>query len=46
MHPNDIIAALEWAVAQARAKDDEIVRLTHMPALQELLDEARREARK
>lgn len=46
MHPNDIIAALEWAAQQARIDDDELVRLNVYPALQELLAEARRESRK
>ncbi|UXA66058.1 hypothetical protein [Xanthomonas prunicola] len=47
MHPNDRLAALEWALARARdtGKTDELVRLTHVPALQELRDEAQREAR-
>ena len=47
MHPNDRLAALEWALARAReaAKTDDLVRLTHVPALQELRDEAQREAR-
>lgn len=46
MHPNDIIAALEWAAQQARIDDDELVRLNVYPALQELLAKARRESRK
>ncbi|QTK37310.1 hypothetical protein [Xanthomonas citri] len=47
MHINDRLAALEWALARAReaGKTDELVRLTHVPALQELRDEAQREAR-
>jgi len=47
-HPNDRLAALEWAVAQAReaAKTDDMVRLTVLPALQEEHDHALREARK
>ncbi|MBO9766471.1 MULTISPECIES: hypothetical protein [Xanthomonas] len=47
MHPHDRLAALEWALARAReaGKADELVRLTHVQALQELRDEAQREAR-
>ncbi len=47
MHPNDKLAALDWALAKARetATTDEIVRLMHLPTLQQLRDEALREAR-
>ncbi|MEQ8034305.1 hypothetical protein [Xanthomonas sp. WHRI 6106] len=47
LHPNDKIAALDWALSRAReaAAGDELIRLTHLPALQELRDEAQREAR-
>ena len=47
-HPNDTLAALEWAVAQAReaAKTDDMVRLNYLPALQEQRDAALREARR
>lgn len=47
LHPNDKLAALDWALAKAReaALSDEIVRLMHLPALQQLRDEAQREAR-
>lgn len=47
LHPNDKLAALDWALAKARedAKTDEIVRLMHLPALQALRDDAQREVR-
>ncbi|WP_372183203.1 hypothetical protein [Xanthomonas axonopodis] len=47
LHPNDKLAALDWALKLARAEAhfDELVRLTHVPALQELRDEAQRDAR-
>ncbi|WOB24786.1 MULTISPECIES: hypothetical protein [Xanthomonas] len=47
MHPNDRLSALDWALKLAReaGKTEELVRLTHVPALQELRDEAQREAR-
>lgn len=47
LHPNDKLAALEWAVNQAR-KDttDPLVRYSILPALQQLRDEAQREARR
>ncbi|CAD1792744.1 hypothetical protein [Xanthomonas arboricola] len=47
-HPNDKLAALQWAVERARqaAAGDELVRLNVLPALQQLRDEARREARR
>ncbi|MBB5860205.1 hypothetical protein [Xanthomonas arboricola] len=47
IHPTDKLAALDWALARARdaGKTDELVRLTHVPALQELRNEAQREAR-
>jgi len=46
-HPSDTAAALEWAVKQAKetAKTDDIVRLTHLPALQSLHDQAVRDSR-
>jgi len=47
-HPNDTAEALKWAVKKAEeaAKDDEIVRLMHLPALKHMRDEAEREARR
>lgn len=47
LHPNDKLAALDWALDKAReaAATDAIVRLMHLPALQQLRDEAKREAR-
>lgn len=46
-HPQDTNAALEWAVkqAEAAAKTDELVRLTHLPALRSLRDQAARDSR-
>lgn len=46
-HPNDQLAALQWAVTQARtaAETDELVRLNTLPALQYLRDQAQRETR-
>ena len=47
MHPNDKHAALEWAVRQAEAAaSDPLVRLSILPALREMRDEAQRETRK
>lgn len=47
LHPNDKLAALDWALVKAReaALIYEIVRLMYLPALQQLRDEAQREAR-
>lgn len=47
MHPNDKLAALDWTLAKAReaAASDELIRFTHLSALQQLRDEAQREAR-
>ncbi|MCC5068288.1 hypothetical protein [Xanthomonas campestris] len=47
LHPSDKLAALDWALSRARdaAANDEPIRLTHLPALQQLRDEAHREAR-
>ncbi|WP_170292297.1 hypothetical protein [Xanthomonas maliensis] len=47
LHPNDRLAALDWALSRAReaAASDELIRLTHLPVLQQLRDEAQREAR-
>ena len=46
-HPNDKLAALDWAVSKAReeSRADDMVRLMHLPALQELRDQALREVR-
>lgn len=48
MHPMDRLEALEWAVEKAilAAQDSDILRLTVLPALREMRDEARAEARK
>lgn len=44
-HPNDMLAALDWAVAQAeKHQDDPLVRLIVLPALREKRDEAKRKA--
>ncbi|WP_155758242.1 hypothetical protein [Xanthomonas arboricola] len=47
IHPNDKLAALDWALSRAReaAAIDELIRLTHLPTLQQLRDQAQREAR-
>ncbi|MEA5123262.1 hypothetical protein [Xanthomonas floridensis] len=47
LHPNDKLAALDWALSRAReaGASDELIRLTHLPALQQLRDQAQREAR-
>ncbi|MBB3759252.1 hypothetical protein [Xanthomonas arboricola] len=47
LHPNDKLSALDWALSHAReaGASDELIRLTHLPALQQLRDEAQREAR-
>lgn len=45
IHPNDKLAALDWAVQQAqKSADDVLVRLSVLPVLQQLRDEAQREA--
>ncbi|WP_161556499.1 MULTISPECIES: hypothetical protein [Xanthomonas] len=48
LHPNDKLAALDWALKLAReaSKTDELVRLTHVQALKELRDEAQTETRR
>lgn len=47
IHPNDKLAALQWAVSQAeKAKDDPLVGLSILPCLREMQDEAKREAGK
>lgn len=48
LHPNDKLAALEWAVKQATAaaNGDALVKLNTLPTLQQLRDDAQREARK
>ena len=44
MHPNDLLAALEWALRKAEAAhDDTQVRLMVIPALREMISEARKE---
>ncbi|WP_181142584.1 hypothetical protein [Xanthomonas arboricola] len=47
LHPNDKLAALDWALSRAReiTASDELIRLTRLPALQQLRDQAQREAR-
>ncbi|CAD7382810.1 glycoside hydrolase family 32 protein [Xanthomonas arboricola] len=47
LHPDDNLAALDWALSRARevAVSDELIRLTHLPALQQQRDQALREAR-
>ena len=46
IHPNDKLAALDWAVQQAqKATDDTLVKLSVLPVLQELRDQAQREER-
>lgn len=47
IHPNDRLAALEWAVNRARetAQTDDLVRLSVLPALQAERDKAQKEAR-
>lgn len=46
MHPNDTLAALEYAVKKARedAETDDLVKLVYLPALQEKRDEVKRES--
>ena len=48
MHPNDALAALQWAVTKATkdAETDDYVRLAILPHLREMHDVAQREARK
>lgn len=48
IHANDKLVALQWAVELAReiAADDELVRLNVLPTLQQLHDDAQREARR
>ncbi|WP_221176640.1 hypothetical protein, partial [Xanthomonas vasicola] len=47
MHPNDMPAPLDWTLNHAResAASNELMRLMHMPAPQQLRNEAQREAR-
>ncbi|MBV6857250.1 hypothetical protein KWH07_06275 [Xanthomonas campestris pv. zingibericola] len=47
LHPNDMPAPPDWTLNHAResAASYELVRLMQVPALQELRDEAQREAR-
>lgn len=47
-HPNDTIAALDYAVRKAEqdAATDDLVKLVYLPALREKRDEAQKEARK
>ncbi|MFL7986236.1 hypothetical protein [Xanthomonas vasicola] len=42
LHPNDRLAALDWALSRAReaAASDQLIHLTHLPALQHLRDQA------
>ena len=48
MHPNDAIAALQWAVgkAQAEAETSDYVRLAILPHLREMHRIAQAESRK
>jgi hypothetical protein len=48
IHPNDRLAALDWALARAKeaAKTDDLVRLNVLPALQAERDKAQMEARR
>lgn len=47
IHPNDKLAALDLAIKTVREAyaGDALVELTYLPALQELRDQAQREAR-
>jgi len=45
-HPNDLLVALEWAVAQAEQSADPIVKLTTLASLRLMRDQAKREAGK
>lgn len=43
MHPNDLLAALEWALRKADAEhEDTQVRLMVIPALREMINEDRK----
>ncbi|WP_165424283.1 hypothetical protein [Pseudoxanthomonas winnipegensis] len=46
-HPSDTLAALQWAIEQARKApaDDHLVRLVYLPALQEAQSNLLREVR-
>jgi hypothetical protein len=46
-HPNDKIAALEWAIRQAEADNpqDAMAKLIYLPALKSMRDDAIRESR-
>lgn len=46
-HPNDKIAALEWAIKQAEANkgQDEMAKLIYLPALKSMRDDAIRGSR-
>ncbi|MDY4296792.1 MULTISPECIES: hypothetical protein [unclassified Xanthomonas] len=48
LHPNDKLAALDWALAKAReaATGDDLVRLSVLPALQQVRDDAQRDVRR
>ena len=45
-HPNDLLAALEWAVTQAEQSADPIVKLTTLASLLLMRDQAKRDAGK
>ena len=45
-HPNDPLPALEWAVPQAEQPPDPIVKLTPLPSLRLMRDQAKRDAGK
>lgn len=43
-HPDDKLAALQWAIEQAEKSELTLVRLNVLPALRELRDDAKKEA--
>lgn len=44
MHPNDLLAAIEWALRKAEAEQNDVqTRLMIIPALREMMDAAKRE---
>lgn len=47
IHPNDKLAALQWALDRARdaAAGDDLVRLSVLPVLRQMRDEAQGEVR-
>ena len=47
LHPNDKLAALDWAISQARsaASNDAWVKQTVLPVLQKMRDEVQKEVR-